>query len=337
MQFRIEATDKYGAFFSQSFDITSVTSEYTSMHKTAIRIDFIDVTYSYFTNLHISKGYNNKSITDIVNDVLNIGPKMGITFKFSDTQKIYENMVIPGNRNFATFLNQREMLDGFSFITARHFSYILNPEDLKNMAKIPDMTRYRGKEGTKNIVFRDVSVDEGLEPYQIKSLKRLHADLFLTHATMPITIDYTFDYTNKGVKHDDNATAYNVTLSKKNHVADNQTQLFTAINPLGVKLVETYNANQLPRFSTFKLLENSKYEIITDGTFNLDIMQVVGLVITKKVQYQTILDVMSSGFYYVIKIVDKIQGNNFSQIVTLGRAGFANGVSGKIKESNYGT
>jgi hypothetical protein len=322
MQYRIEATDKNDVFFSHSFDIVSYINEYNYDAKSSIRIDFIDPFYSYFNSLHISKGYNNIRVDEIISDVLSLAPfTIDKNTKFSKTKTTYKNFVIPGHRNFANFIANRENLDGFSFIQARRNIHIVNPEDLINPRVIDDCTQL--PDGRK-IIFINMQPDHQLAPYQVKTLKRLYANTLVTTQALPNVMEYKFDYSTKMMKENVNVKSKSINTFRKN-VADNkQTILPELINTIGVKQSEVPNEYQNDKFYTFRLLENSKYEITTDGSFNLDILQVVGLSKTLNIKDYKIMDHLSNGLYYIIKIVDKFQGNNFNQIVTLGRSGYIN-------------
>jgi hypothetical protein len=325
MKLRIEAKDKWDITFNHSFNISSITTEYNTTSKSTIRIDFIDMYYNFFTNLHLSKGYNKVTMDEVLTDILNspLCPfENDKVLKFSETKTRHENLVIPNHRPFANFLANRELIDGFSYIYARDRSYILNPEDLVNPNKVVDGLQFPDP---YKIIFKELQSVHKHLPYQIKSIKRLYADLFAVNSVLPVSNDLVFDYTKKVIKEGDTSTIKTVGDYQKNIADGNKTFVNSVLAPVGYKGREVLSEAQNNRFYSFKLLENSMYEIITDGTFMLDIMQVVGLNINMMMKDVEMKNYSTNGQYYIIKIVDKFQGQNFSQIVTIGRSGYMNG------------
>jgi hypothetical protein len=321
MKIKIEAIDRFGVFFGHAFNIVNITSEMSDLSKSVVRIDFIDSIYYYMSNLFVNKGYNNITFDQVMSDILSGTDKPML---FSTTKTKYENFVIPAHRPFANFLANRENIDGCSFIQGRDYMMLLNAEDLIDGTKVIDYTSDNIPKDSK-IIFRDAQSDNDLIPYQIKSIKKAYLDAFNYNSVLPTIVEHKFDYTKKTVNRTEDVKYNNINNFKQNLVDYKTTILHGAIGNTGYKIREVKNFEQNNKFYSFKLLQNSMYEITTDGTFNLDIMSIVGLVVTLKQRHNSVIDKVSSGHYYITKIVDKFQGNNFNQIVTLGRSGYMYG------------
>lgn len=326
LSFRIEAIDKYGVPFNYSFNIVNVISEAKDLGKYVVRVSFIDPVYAYFNDLYISRGYTNVRFDEVLSDIL--GPEDPNMFKrvFSKTKTTYENFVIPGHRSFANFLANREAIDGCSFIQNRNGLCLLNAEDLNDGRKVID---YTSASFEAPIVFTDLHSNNELSPYQIRSLKRNQFNTLEYGTYLPAILEHTFDYSNKTInrKTSVNIKGHNINSFKNNLAEANDTLLATLAGGSEFKLSEVNNPEQNNRYYSFKLLHNSLYELTVDGTFNLDIMSIVGLMLHVKRKHNNEFDTASSGHYYITKIVDKIQGNHFNQIVTLGRAGYTQGAN----------
>jgi hypothetical protein len=324
MKFNIKAKDSLDVEFSHTFSVTSITSEYSIMSKSAVKIEFVDMYYNYFNSLFYSKGYSNVTTDVIIKDMLTcpLSPfSLTKSTVFSKTKLVHENIVVPAHRSFANFIANREILDGFSFIQARNHIFLLNAEDLNNSRKIPSMANV--KNGAK-VIFTDMQNDHKALPFQVKTLKRLYIDNFSTNSILPVIQENIFDYKTKCIKYNTNINKKAPAYYKKNLV-DISTYMSGALSTYGAKINEVYSSNTNDKFYSFKLLENSMFEITTDGSFILDIMQVVALDLDT-LRYDVKLKATeSNGLYYVVRVVDKFQGNHFNQIVTLGRAGYING------------
>lgn len=316
MKLTIKAEDVNGIKFHASFAIASIDNEYSTSQKSGIRINFIDVYYNYFNSLYASKGYNNVTMDKVIDDMLNLAP-MNITKskRFSTTKKVYSEFVVPAHRSFANFISKREVIDGFSYINSRDHIYIINPEDLNDPKKIPDMVNGVGAK----IIFRDTQDDHKALPFQIKTLKRKYMDVFLSNMVIPTTSEYVFDYNTKTIKGQQNVKTPD--YYRSNNLFKDNTYMNSALSTYGSKQSEVSGVFTNDRFYSFKLLENSMLEITTDGSFVIDIMHVVQVYINT-FKYDTKMRSTINGLYYVLRVVDKISNNNFTQIVTLGRPGF---------------
>lgn len=339
LKFRIEAKDRFDIEFNNSFVITNISTEAFDSSKNMIRIDFVDTWYNYMSNLYISKGYNNVGFDGILKDVMSFDINNNDdNFKKVYTTKspvIHKNVVIPANRPFINFLLNKEMQDGIFYAYCRNRIILSDTNNLNNNTIIPNfISTYFPVE--KRIVFTDQKSDNKLLPYQIKSAKRLYFDATETNAVIPKIAEFIFDYSTKSINPTKTDNVYFKDLNYFNnfHSDNSYTYMDGALLTTGYKYKETYNKFHNDRYYTYKMLHNSMYEISTDGCFNLDIATIVGFRPFSKNENTMLGDTLASGQYFITKIVDKIQGNNFNQIVTLGRSGYMLAAKPDNKESS---
>ena len=79
----------------------------------------------------------------------------------------------------------------------------------------------------------------------------------------------------------------------------------------------------IDRFYKFKLLETSLIEITVSGMFFYELFYKVGLELKSTIPGMKTQMPYVNGTYHILKIVDKFNGTNFNQIITLGRVGIA--------------
>jgi hypothetical protein len=316
--FKIKAQDFAQNTYEEEFIITRMERQLSGNKNLSVRITFIDRVYYYLGNTFVSKGYKNTTSTAIIKDIINdtkLFPK-GLTRKtlnFFDSNVVYPELAIPTNKSFVAFIKTKEIRDGFSLIQSRKALTTISHNHLGEKY-LPD---YYGD--GKGIKFTYDDVADEMNPFKIKNIKFLTTDNLLFNAALPDCVSYVFDQGNMSnlsyLKND--VGVYS------NSIGDTSTLL--AINSTtGFKRMEVTSQDSIKRFYKFKLLETSLIEITVAGQFFYELLWKVGLDLKSTADgFQGRMPHVNVA-WHIIKIIDKYNGTNFNQVITLGRVGISN-------------
>lgn len=308
--------------FDRTFVIVRIDKGIKNFTKEAIKIEFMDVLSFGMNNTYISKGYTKTKMSDIAKDYIqNVIPKAmessgsfnqevfkkeRITFK--DSALTHDQLVVPSNINFLSFMYAREYLDGFTLVNSKYVSGLYNSDEYyANM---------------KEISLQDIlsfNTDK-YNPFYIKDVKMKTLDSVGSNLLVPDVMACAFDIRDK--KHQfslyTNAATKSALINGDIPYQSNIT--------FGFKQTEHNIKNHSAirsRLYKYKLLETNVLELITNGTFFIDLMRIVGVNIGNIISDIPSVNAQNSGNYMILKIIDKFNGLNFNQSITLGRVGMS--------------
>lgn len=300
------------------FVIVSVEKAIQNDTRNVVKIEYMDV-YSYsLYNTYISKGYKNSSIADIVKDVLNnVIPKslnkkynaeMFKQLAFYDAlDNTYESIVTPGNISFLKFLKQREYMDGMNILNAR------------NAFRVHDADTLFDKARTYSFADAIELNTKPNHPHYIKEVSVQTVDSINTAYYTPNALAYSFTETDKKLQ-------FSVVdqMKIKSKLTTNEVLHNTSDN-IGFKLSEYNHQNNLSVYSKLykqKLLHGTVLEVTISGNFYLfDLYNVIKVKIGNVVPELNQVNLQHSGTYTIIKVIDKINGLDFHQFLTLAKTG----------------
>jgi hypothetical protein len=315
-----KANNRYD--INKTFVICKLEKNVKGLAKVAIRIEFCDMHFYYFSNLYKSKGYKNITLGEIITDVLTnakIGTgtitKPNIFFNSNAVKK--HTMVIPGNKSFLNFLYNAEYVFNANIVNNRGGLSVYNTTDYISILKANSYDKY--------ITLTSDPNDNS--PFYIKDFKVMDLDAYTYNSVMPITGVSTFDYSNKGaflkiVSPD--AISAGLSLGKD--------KLRPLGSTIGFKHVESGISNfdnVVRKLYSFKLIENTLIEVVVSGNFVFDLYRAIDVKMGNTISDITTYNTAQSGTYVILKIVDKFQNGFFNQIITLGRAGISYPVASK--------
>ena len=297
--------------FERTFAVTRIERGVKGSTKSMVKIEFMDAHFYYMTRRYKSTGYSNTKFSTILKSVISENSELpAIKVNNVDTTVTYESIVVPANKSFAHFIYNREYIDGFSLVNDKGCFNIYNHSDymtlLKTFSKASRFQFSTNQEKENN-------------PFFIKEYKFLMLDSFALNSIIPNTIVSHFDYKNKGVNE---VLILNDGLVKDLSTSDNP--LIGNTTTVGFKRYEVPNANFkdfINRLHSFKLLETYLLEITVAGNIMYTLYDIVSVNISNPIQGVTNVNLLNSGNYVILKIVDKIEESYFNQIITLGRVG----------------
>lgn len=297
--------------FERLFSVTRIERGVKGSNKSMIKLEFIDVHYFYMSRRYKSKGYVNTKFSTILKDILAEDSTMpSINVSSIETEKTHDSIVVPANKSFIHFVYNMEYRDGFSLINDKSCFNIINASDYMSLLK--DFSKASAITFTTN-------QDNPNNPFYIKEYKMLMLDSFANNSMLPNTVISHFDYANKGVSE---KLILNDVLSQNLKVDDNP--LVGSTLTIGFKKFEYHTDNfysYVNRLHSFKLLETILLEITVSGNTMYGLYDIVNINITNPIDGITNANMLYSGNYIILKIVDKIEGTFFNQIITLGRVG----------------
>jgi hypothetical protein len=205
MYFKIVAKDRFDATFEQRFIITRIDKSYDNGQIASVRFELVDEYYFYFTNLYISKGYKNKTITEIIYDITrhpvlsqrfdvmkNAGKLKPINvFK---SKEVYSEFVIPQNRSFANFIYNRELIDGFCYVHSRNNITLVNYDMIGKATNLSE----------QGLKLTSSHINKHFSPFEIRGFNVVTMDRLTSNTVFPTTRLYSFDFQNKGVFFNEN-------------------------------------------------------------------------------------------------------------------------------------
>ena len=297
--------------FERTFAITRIERGVKGSTKSMIKIEFMDAHYFYMTRRYKSEGFNNIKFSTILKNVIKENTNLpSIQVNDVDTNITYDNLVIPSNKSFAHFVYNREYIDGFSLVNDKACFNIFNHSDyinlLKSFSKAGKFTFTTNQEKENN-------------PFLIKEYKFLMLDSFTLNSAIPNTIVSHFDYTDKGVNE---VLILNDNISK--NLATSEAPIVGNTMTVGFKRFEMHTKNfkdYINRLHSFKLLETYLLEITVSGNIMYNLYDIVSVNISNPIQGISNVNLLNSGNYVILKIVDKIEESFFNQVITLGRVG----------------
>lgn len=305
-------TDDGSSKYEESFIITRIERQLSANKDLTVRIDFLDKLYYYLSNTYVGKGYNSIKSTDVIKDILQeipITPNRKLNILSSNVE--YDNLVIPQNKPFVSFIKAKELSDGFSFIQSRYTLSTIS-HGIMNKA-FPSL--YKNGEGLK-FVYDDINNEAN--PFKIKTIKFLSSDNLLFNVALPDCISYEFNQgdMSKPIRKIKDVGGFSESIG------DSST-LVKINSTIGFKRIEVSHQDGIDRFYKFKLLETSLIEITVSGMFFYELFYKVGLELKSTIPGMKTQMPYVNGTYHILKIVDKFNGTNFNQIITLGRVGIA--------------
>lgn len=302
------------AVYEEEFVITRMERQFSNTKNLTVKIDFIDKLYFGMANTFIGRGYNNKKSTEVIKDMVSsyFSDATKRKLNFYESEVTHDNLAIPQNKPFIAFIKAKELRDGFSFVQSRYSAYTISHNHIENY--LPDL--YQGGKGVKFIYDE---YDTEMTPFKIKTIKFLSADNLMFNALLPDTIAYEFDQGNMSKP----KTALLDVGAVSKTVGD--TSVLSKLNSTkGFRRLEVTNQDSISRFYKFKLLETTLIEITVSGMFFYELLWKVGLDLKSTIQGYKGKMPYVNGNYHILKIVDKFNGTNFNQVITLGRVGIEN-------------
>lgn len=315
MRLLIKAADIFGGTFEQTFCITSFSSTIPDNSTKIGKILFVDETYYQLSNLYKSKGFKDKSISDIFKDYMSeIKPNV-VAVKPIQVEDIpYKIPYYTTNQNYPVIktLYDRMYIDGFMYFQNRLKQYFIPSDKILNFCT--DLTSI--------LVFGvwSPTSPESKLPIAIQDFSIGQNNKDMTNAITPDTSLITFNYLDKKpIKID-----YDI------KTANDDMKIMTSstkelIGTTGRKYIQIpyTDGSEKPGFGSrifgFKLLENNKIDILVNGSFMNEVYTKVALNMQSLNVFSYKYNQATSGKYIVYKITDKITQGNFTQKITLAK------------------
>ena len=304
---KISLKDFFGNEFNKTFVVTKVTKQMQGQSSKLIaKLDFVNIYYNMLANTFLSKGFENKKSTEILEDILKTGEKLlpdssKIEVVKSDEEPI-KQYVVKGSQSLLKEL--RQIQAEYNLLTVSNRSSITILPTNKISSCSPDFTGIS--------VFSPNPTYE-YSPFFVKTFDILGNNSFNHNIILPKC--KTFNVTNKKItkkEHSDETAHSNLGLSSTLTMKDGTEGL--KIYPYKHSIFEgIYNT---------RLLESSSLGIEVNGMFSHNLLQKVKFDSNSTIEKLKGKMPFVNGTYYITKIIDRIIGGSiFGQYITISRAG----------------
>lgn len=304
IKIKIYGKDKVGITFERIFTVTSINKDLSDSKFVGSKIEFMDEYSNMINNTYISKGYNNKNATEIINDILQTSPLITTPLKVISPNKDlpkYENYVIMGNKSLAANINNLENQDNAILINQRKHISFIKTDKLGELT--PDVSN--------GIVFSNDPQYENT-PFFASNVQINYSNNLNNNIVLQDSVSYQVDTKKIIIKQ------HTTKESHKNLNLDTKVALSGGFNG---KKIFAYSNNIMDRLYNLYSLMDASITVETAGNFSVNLLQKVSYKSNSTVEKVKGKMPYITGQYYVTKIIDRIQGGNFNQLITLGRIG----------------
>lgn len=306
LRLEVSMKDSIGGSFEFIFVVTKIEKDLSNGSNIEVKMSLIDEYFNYFVNTYKSKGFKNKKASDIAKELVE-NPESGLISKKVDvkvvnSEKEYENFVIPSNKSLLAFLYNIEKFDNMMCIRNRS-SFVVAPKN-KISSLAPDMS--------SKCLFT-ANPTQLQSPLFCYSFNVVGSDKMRENMVLAKTKSYSLDSKKIEVnEHFIGKTASELSL--------NTTPLSTTITK-GVR-TSYLDKNIMDSIFTSGTIQQNSIEIRVNGMFFNKLLNKVGFDTNSTMQGYKEKMPFINGDYYITKIYDIIEnGMSFTQHITLSRVG----------------
>lgn len=307
---KVYYVDNYDEIFYRTFKIINISESYNNRKAKIYNFKLRDDVSYFLDNLYISKSFTGSRSAAIASIIT----EYKLTDLLTSTKLIFEkeddnitgNLVLNKNLSVLDFFEKEFNRIGFSFFQNRKGLYIKNKDNL-----LPD------KLPLINGIFSQIATNQLYKNkiYEFSNIPAQKEELDKT----PKQKSYYYDITTKQmVPITDNIDTLQADLTMNKNSEDIQETV-----GYKAKFQNRMDNSQQKNDIRERFLHLSKSKIVVNGYINNDINKIIEMELLGNkgsASTQTEGNVVSSGKYIVLSIIDKIIGDKMLQLIEVGRS-----------------
>lgn len=314
--FNIYLTDLEDKSYVRDFYVISMEeAKGDSDNEKTLLIKFIDVISFTLKNTYISKGYVEKTLTEIIEDLFKVASidslykKENLTKNFTKTEKKYSALVVPSDRSIYDFIEFQLAQEGYIWFQDKQSMNIVFIESVfpKNLKDFKD----------KDFI---EDVENPQYGYKIVDMNISHMNAY-DNLKLPTNTSFIYDPSKKSMLKMEANIANLYDMLK---IADIDEKYIQGTNGVRSSTLEVTSSKEfLARKLYFTYMQNNKLIIFTYGKvegnklFEKRKVYLKGNTTNKTSTIDG--DLNLSGDYVVLGIHDKIMNDKMVQKIILGR------------------
>ena len=307
LHLKVKITDAFSVVFERTFRIINISKQMKGQSsKAVVKLEFVDEYYNMLVNTFVSKGFKDKSATEIIEEVLKDGEKLISTplnlVNIKSENKIPE-YVVKGSQSLLKEIRQIQSENNLIISQGRKTLLICPTDKLGTIA--PDLT------GTT--VFSTNQTDEN-SPFFVRNFDVGSNNSFNHNLILPKCKTYQCDGKNITTQeHSDEESHKTIGLGSKLSVKE---------GTAGEAKIYPWRHDVFSSIYNTRILESSQIKIEVNGCFVHSLLQKVKFQSNSTVEKIRAKMPYVNGTYFITKIMDRLMGGRqFGQFITLGRIG----------------